>query len=118
MRKMMMVAAAAALAIAPAAFAQTETPAQAPQTTPSQTQAPTITKVDVVDITELPPEVQTRITDVTASSTEAELQSLRASIDAHQLASAALEAEGIGSESVIAATMSSDGTLTLITRKS
>ncbi len=106
---------AAMLIFAPAAYAQTEAPTQAPET--SQTQAPTITKVEVVDIAELPAEAQTRITAAAAQSTEAELQSLRTSIDAHEMAAAALQAEGVSSESVIAATISPDGTLTLITRE-
>jgi hypothetical protein len=112
----MMAAAALLLAAAPAAYAQTET--TTPETAQSQQQATSITKVEVVDIADLPAQVQTRISDVEANSTEAEIQGLRESIDAHEMASAALEAEGIGSESVIAATMSPDGTLTLITRKS
>jgi uncharacterized lipoprotein YajG len=116
MRTTTMAAAALLLAAAPAAYAQTQT--TTPEAAQSQQQATSITKVDVVDITELPEQVQTRIADVAANSTEAEIQSLRESIDAHEMASAALEAEGIGSESVIAATMSPDGTLTLITRKS
>ena len=117
--RMIVVAAAAILAAAPAAVAQTGTPPQTPEAAqPQAQQAPTVTKVDVVDITELPPEVQTRVTAATSERTEAELDSLRASIDSHQMASAALRAEGIGSESVIAVAMSPDGTLTLITRKS
>ena len=116
MRKMTMLLAASILAAAPAAYAQTEAPATMQE--PAQTQAPTIEKVEVVALTELPEAEQTRVNDATAQTTEADLQGLRQSIDANADASAALVAEGLTSESVIAVTMGSDGTLTLITRDS
>ena len=49
---------------------------------------------------------------------EADLQGLRASIDANAQAAAALKSEGVTSAVVIAALMSTDGTLTLVTKKS
>jgi hypothetical protein len=115
-----MMAAAALLAAAPAAYAQSTAPAgtPAPEMQQTQPQPPKITKVDVVDITELPAEAQTRVNDAVSGSSEADLAGLRASIDAHKMASDALKAEGITSEIVVAATMSPDGTLTLITKKS
>jgi hypothetical protein len=118
--RVVMIAAAALFAVAPGAYAQSTAPAQtpAPEVQPAQPQPPKITKVDVVDITELPTEAQTRVNDAVSGSSEADLDGLRASIDAHQMASDALKAEGITSELVIAATMSPDGTLTLITKKS
>ena len=112
MRKMTMLLAASMLAAAPLAYAQTETPAVQE---PAQTQAPTIQNVEIVALQELPEAEQTRVSDAAAQTTEADLQSLRQSIDASAEASAALVAEGLTSESVIAATMAPDGTLTLIT---
>ena len=109
-------AAAAMLALAPAAYAQTEAPA--PETTQPQAQTPAIKKVEVVDLAELPAEQQTQVNTATAKTTDADLQGLRASIDANTMAAAALKAEGVGSEAVIAALISSDGTLTLVTKKS
>jgi hypothetical protein len=123
MRKMTILAAAAMLAVAPAAVAQDEpaatqqqAPAAAPEAAP--TAAPTIQKVEVIDIQELPTDQQAQVTAASEQTAEADLQSLRNSIDANGQASAALQAEGLTSESVIAASMSADGTLTLITKKS
>ena len=116
MRKMTMMAAGVMLALAPAAYAQTSAPAPAPEQSQPQAQ-PAIKKVQIVDLTELPAEEQTRVTSATSGSTEADLQGLRSSIDANEMASAALKAEGLGSDAVIAALISQDGTLTLVTRK-
>lgn len=113
MRKMTMLLAASMLAAAPVAYAQTEAPA--PMQEPAQTQAPTIENVEVVALQELPEADQARVNEAAAQTTEADLQSLRQSIDASAEASAALVAEGLTSESVIAVSMGSDGTLTLIT---
>jgi hypothetical protein len=123
MRKITMLAAAAMLTIAPAAIAQDEQPAapqQAPAAAPEPAQpgAPAIQKVDVIDIEELPEAERTQITAASEQTSGADLQSLRDSIAANGQASAALAAEGLTSESVIAAAMGPDGTLTLITKKS
>jgi hypothetical protein len=116
MRNMTIMAAAVAmLAFAPNAYAQTEAPA--PEAAQPQTQAPAIKKVEVVDLAELPTEQQTQVTTATSKTTDADLKGLRDSIDANTVASAALQAEGIGSEAVIAALISPDGTLTLVTKK-
>jgi hypothetical protein len=107
----------ALLAVAPAAYAQTAAPAAAPETA-QQTQAPAIKKVEIVELSTLPAETQTKVTEATAKTTQADLQGLRASIDANAQAAAALKSKGIGSEAVIAALMSNDGTLMLVTKKS
>lgn len=116
MRKTTMLLAAAMLAAAPMAYAQTEAPATVQE--PAQAQSPTIEKVEVVALQELPEAEQTRVSEATAQTTDADLQGLRQSIDANAEASAALVAEGLTSQSVIAITMGSDGTLTLITSDS
>ncbi len=113
--RIMMIAAAAMFAVAPPAFAQSGAPAPEAQQ-PQTQQAPAITKVEVVDLAELPPEVQTQVTTAAEQSTEADLENMRASIDAHEMAAAALASAGVTSDIVIAAAMSPDGTLTLITR--
>jgi hypothetical protein len=124
MRKMTMLAAAAMLALAPAALAQEQAPAATQQQPPAaapeagQSAAPTIQKIEVVDVADLPEAEQARITAASEQTAEADLQSLRNSIDANGQASAALQAKGLTSASVIAAAMGADGTLTLITRKS
>jgi hypothetical protein len=117
MRNVTIIAATVAmLALAPSAYAQTEAPV--PEAAQPQPQQPTIKKVEVVDLVELPAEQQTRVTAATSKTTDADLKGLRDSIDANTVASAALKAEGIGSEAVIAALISPDGTLTLVTKKS
>ena len=104
-------------AAAPAAYAQAAAPATTPETT-QQTQAPAFKKIEVVELTELPAAAQTQVNEAAAKSTEADLQGLRASIDANAEAAAALKSEGVSSDVVIAALMSTDGTLTLVTKKS
>lgn len=124
MRKMTILAAASMLILAPAAHAQEQAPAatqeQAPSAAPESTQpaAPSIQKVEVVDVEELPEAERTRITAASEQTADADLQSLRNSIDANAQASAALQEQGLTAESVIAAAMGADGTLTLITKKS
>ncbi|MGB3389300.1 MAG: hypothetical protein WBA88_15080 [Pseudaminobacter sp.] len=121
MRKMIIPMAAAAIMFAAAASAQ-EQPAQppasaAPTAPEAPSAAPSIQSVTVVDITELPENTQTQIDQVVAQGGEAELQKLRSSVDSSPQAKSALEAKGLTSEHVIAASMSQDGALTLITKK-
>ena len=126
MRKITLLAAGAALALfATAAGAQQQpapqpsTPAapenQAPDT--QQQAAPTITSVNVVDIEQLPKETQDQVNQVVAQRSDADMQKLRGSIDARPDIKSALEAKGMSSAQVIAASLAQDGTLTLITKK-
>ncbi len=124
MRKMIL-AAAATLMVAGAASAQQQ-PAQQPApapTTPApaapggQPAAPAIQSVNIVDISELPKDTQTQVNQVIAKRGDAGLQKLRSSIDATPQVKAALEAKGLTSAQVIAASMNTDGALTLITKK-
>lgn len=126
MRKMTLLAAAATLTLATAATAQQQPaqqqPAPAP-TTPApaapraQPAVPTIQSVNIVDITELPKDAQTQVNQVIAQRGDAGLQKLRSSIDATPQVKSALEAKGLTSAQVIAASMNTDGALTLITKK-
>lgn len=122
MRKIVLVA-AATLALASAASAQQQpaqpapapvAPAPAPEAQPA---APTIQSVNIVDIKELPQATQTQVNQVIAQRGDAGLQKLRSSIDATPKVKSALEAKGLTSAQVIAASMSNDGALTLITKK-
>lgn len=121
MRKTTILAAGAALMFAPVAFAQQQ-PAPAPaapaQSAPeAQSDAPDIQSVSVVDITELPEATQTQVNDLVSKRSEADMEKLRSSIDATPKVKAALDAKGMTSAQVIAATMRNDGALTLITKK-
>lgn len=125
MRKTIFLAAAATLMLAGAAGAQQQ-PAQQPTpapTTPApaapgaQPEVPTIQSVNVVDITELPKDTQTQVNQVIAERGDTGLQKLRSSIDATPKVKSALQAKGLTSAQVVAASMEPNGALTLITKK-
>ncbi|MER9593626.1 hypothetical protein [Mesorhizobium sp. M0244] len=125
MRKTILLAAAATLVLATAASAQQQ-PAQQPSPAPAAPapaapgappQAPTIQAINVVDIKDLPADTQAKVNQVIAKRSDADLQKLRGSIDATPEVKSALEAKGLTSAQVIAASMSTNGALTLITKK-
>jgi hypothetical protein len=120
MRIITILAAGAALMLAGAAQAQqqpapTQPPAAAPA--PAAPAAPAIKSVNIVDIEQLPEATKTQVDTIVAQTREADLQALRSSIDASPQVKSALEAKGLTSAQVIAASMGQDGTLTLVTRK-
>ncbi|MBZ9735343.1 MULTISPECIES: hypothetical protein [unclassified Mesorhizobium] len=89
----------------------------APAAPKAQSAAPAIQSVNVVDITELPKDTQTQVNQIVAQRGDAGLQTLRKSIDATPKVKSALEAKGMSSAQVIAASMQPNGALTLITKK-
>lgn len=120
MRKTILFAAAASLMMAGAAGAQQ--PAPQPRPAPAAPaaaapKAPTIESVSIVDITELPKDTQTQVNQIVAQRGDAGLQTLRKSIDATPKVKSALEAKGMSSAQVIAASLQPNGALTLITKK-
>lgn len=121
MRKTILLAAVTTLMLASAAGAQQQ-PAPAP-TTPApaapaaQPAVPTIQSVNIVDITELPKDTQTQVNQVITQRGDAGLQKLRSSIDATPKVKSALQAKGLTSAQVVAASMEPNGALTLITKK-
>jgi hypothetical protein len=121
MRKLTILVAGAALTLATAASAQqqpAEPPAApAPATPNAPSTAPTINTVSIVDIKDLPEATQAQVNDVVAKRSDADLQKLRSSIDATPEIKSALEAKGLSSAQVIAASMGNNGALTLITKK-
>ncbi len=121
MRKTLILAAGAILMLATAASAQQQaeppaSPAPAAPNAPSA--APTIQSINVVDIEDLPKETQAQVNDVVAKRSDEDIKKLRSSIDATPEVKSALEAKGLTSAQVIAASMGNDGALTLITKKS
>ena len=123
MRKTIVLAAAASLMLASVASAQqqpTPQPAPAP-TAPApaapKAQAPAIQSVNIVDIKELPAATQTEVNQIVAQRGDAGLQKLRSSIDATPEVKSAMDAKGVTSAQVIAASMEPNGALTLITKK-
>ena len=121
MRMITILAAGVTLAVATAANAQapsTPSPAQPPAAaTEAPSPAPAIQSVSIVDMTELPEATQKQVEDVVAQRGESDLQKLRSSIDATPQIKSALEAKGLTSAQVIAASMSPEGALTLVTKK-
>jgi len=119
MRKAFMLAASITFIGAMAANAQEPaTPSQAPAQPPaSAPAAPQIQRFDVVDVSELPQETQKQVEQVVAQAGEDNLQQLRSTVEANPEAKAALDAKGATAAQVVATTMSTDGTLTLITKK-
>jgi hypothetical protein len=121
MRMITILAAGTTLAFAMAANAQTpatQPPAQAPATAPeAPATAPTIRSVNIVDMTELPEATQKQVNDVVAQGGDAELKQLRSTIDANPELKSALDAKGLTSAHVIAASVSREGALTLVTKK-
>lgn len=121
MRKLMILTASAAFVFATAASAQQQpaeppaSPAPAAPNAPSA--APTIQTINVVDIKDLPEATQAQVNDVVAKRSDADLKKLRSSIDATPEIKSALEAKGVTSEQVIAASMGNNGALTLVTKK-
>ncbi|MDG4891540.1 MULTISPECIES: hypothetical protein [unclassified Mesorhizobium] len=121
MRKTILLAAAASLMMAGAAGAQQQ-PAPQPSPAPAAPaaaapKAPAIESVSIVDITELPKDTQTQVNQIVAQRGDAGLQTLRKSIDATPKVKSALEAKGMSSAQVIAASLQPNGALTLITKK-
>lgn len=124
MRKTIVLAAAASL-LAGAASAQQQPAPQpapapatpAPATPQAQPAVPTIQSVNIVDITELPKDTQTQVNQVIAQRGDDGLKKLRSSIDATPKVKSALEAKGMTSAQVVAASMEPNGALTLITKK-
>ena len=122
MRKMILLAATSPMLASAASAQQQPTPAQTPAApTPAApgapAAAPTIQSVNIVDIKELPEATQTQVNQVIAKRGDAGLQKLRSSIDATPEVKSALEAKGLTSAQVIAASMQPNGALTLITKK-
>ncbi|RWG08302.1 hypothetical protein [Mesorhizobium sp.] len=120
MRKTILFAAAASLMMAGAAGAQQPAPQPSPAPAAPDAaapKAPTIESVSIVDITELPKDTQTQVNQIVAQRGDAGLQTLRKSIDATPKVKSALEAKGMSSAQVIAASLQPNGALTLITKK-
>jgi hypothetical protein len=120
MRMITILVAGVALAVAGSAQAQsTQPPAQPPATAPEAPSAApnTIRSINIVDMSELPEATQTQVNEVVAQGGEASLQQLRSTVDANPDIKSALEAKGLTSAHVIAASMGPEGALTLVTKK-
>jgi len=123
MRKTILITAAATLMLASAASAQQQPAQQQPPASAAPTApgtppaAPAIQSISIVDIKELPEATQAKVNEVIAKRGDGDLQKLRGSVDATPQVKSALEAKGLTSAQVIAASMNPNGALTLITKK-
>jgi hypothetical protein len=119
MRIITILAAGVALAFASTGVQaqSTQAPSQPPAAAPEATPQPAIKSVTVIDIEELPEDTQKQVNDVVTKGGDEQLQRLRASVDGMPELKSALEAKGLSSAQVIAASMGEDGALTLITKK-
>jgi hypothetical protein len=108
----------AGLVLASPTYAQS----QSPQPQPNQSQAPDarpserFTEVEIIDMKDLPPDVQTQVNNVVAKMQAEELSALRNTIDTIPQATSALKAKGLSSSQVVAISLDDRGTLTLITK--
>jgi hypothetical protein len=109
----------AALSLGTPALVQAQG-AQPKAQTPSQAQTPSdqstvIRSIQVVNIKDLKPEVRSKVENAAAQTSEADLRSLRSSIDAAPEATAALKANGLNSSQVVAINID-DGVLTMFAK--
>ncbi|KGF70948.1 hypothetical protein LL06_02385 [Hoeflea sp. BAL378] len=124
MKNGIILAAAFAVSTAPA-FAQTAPPAtgtqpQAQAEPQTQTQAPAqpaVKTVSIIDITELPETAQAQVAQIEEQRSEEDLTQLRESIKTSPALLQALEQKGTSAAEVVAARLSQDGNLTIVTRK-
>ncbi|MFC7396041.1 hypothetical protein ACFQU1_02375 [Chelatococcus sp. GCM10030263] len=117
MRIITTLATGAMLALTGAAYAQApSTQAPAPQQQ-APGGAPAIQNVKVVDMEQLPEATRAEVDKVVAQRGPEQLKKLRESIDATPQIKSALEAQGLTSAQVIVASLSPEGTLTLVTKK-
>ncbi|MEQ8481746.1 MAG: hypothetical protein RIC18_13895 [Hoeflea sp.] len=121
MKRTIILAATLALAGTPV-LAQSAQPAPQAQTTPQeQTQASgqrtQIRAVSIVDVSDLPAESQTQISQIEADRSQDQLEALRTSIEGSPALVDALEKQGATPSDVVAASLNETGTLTVVTRK-
>jgi len=104
------------------ASAQAQSPSPAPQRGPDKAPAsdaravPRLTKVEIVEFSDLPPKTQNQIDAVIATTKQEDMQKLHQSIDAIPEAAEALKAKGVKTSQIVVASLDEQGTLTLITK--
>lgn len=118
MKTGIILAAALALTTAPALSQSQQKPAPAPQgQTKTQAQQPAVKTVSVIDITELPAQSQAQVAQIEEERSAQDLAKLRQSIEASPELLQALERQGAKPADVVAASLSQNGDLTIVTRK-
>jgi len=106
----------AALSLGTPAFVQAQgAPSQPEAQTPPAQSSTVIRSIQVVDVKDLKPAVRSKVDDIVKHTSEKDMQSLRASIDATPEAASALRAKGLSSSHVVAINIA-DGVLTLFAK--
>jgi Spy/CpxP family protein refolding chaperone len=114
----------AALALAAPAFAQApanSAPAAGSSAEKAPAQQPTgkssnmISKIQVIDVKQLPDAVKSQVEEIVAKSSDEDMQALRKSIDGSPAATGALKEKGLTSALVVAINIA-DGVLTMFAK--
>ena len=104
----------AALSLGTPAFVQAQAPSQ-PEAPPDKSST-VIRSIQVVDVKDLKPALRSQVDELIKHTSEEDIKSLRASIDALPEAASALKAKGLSSSHVVAINVA-DGVLTLFAKK-
>jgi hypothetical protein len=106
----------AAVSLGTPAFVQAQgASSQSEAQTPPAQSSTIIRSIQVVDVKDLKPAVRSKVDDIVKQTSEKDMQSLRASIDATPEAASALKAKGLSSSQVVAINIA-DGVLTLFAK--
>jgi hypothetical protein len=106
----------AVLSLGTPAFVQAQgAPSQPEAQTPPAQSSTVIRSIQVVDVKDLKPAVRSKVDDIVKNTSEKDIQSLRALIDATPEAASALKAKGLSSSQVVAINIA-DGVLTLFAK--
>jgi hypothetical protein len=106
----------AALSLGTPVFVQAQgAPPQSRAEAPSAQSGTVVRSVQVVDVKELQPTVRSKVDEIIAQTSDADIQSLRKSIDEIPEAISVLKAKGLNSSHVVAINIA-DGVLTMITK--
>ena len=107
----------AAVSLGTPAFVQAQgTPSQPKAQTPAAQSSTAIQSIQVVDVKDLKPALRSQVDELIKHTSEEDIKSLRASIDALPEAASALKAKGLSSSHVVAINVA-DGVLTLFAKK-
>ncbi|MDF2120117.1 hypothetical protein PY365_31605 [Roseiarcaceae bacterium H3SJ34-1] len=119
MRTLMALTALSVLAFTAPIQAQSQVPQSSRDGAAADTQpVPKLTKVEIVDFSDLSVGVQNQVAAVIATTKQEDMQKLHQSIDAIPEASQALKAKGVSTSQIVVASLDETGTLTLITKSS
>jgi hypothetical protein len=101
-----------------AANAQQSTqPQPQPQPPAASSQGTQVRSLNIVDMSQLPPDTQSQVKKLIAKTTPADLKNMRSAIDRVPQIKEALQKKGLTSAEVVVASLSNDGVLTLVTKK-